>query len=215
MKIPFSIDEFLTVFENYNIALWPLQLLFYALAVAAIVLVIKDRPQSSRIVCAILAFFWVWMGLVYHILYFSAINKAAYIFGLVFIAQGIIFLYQGSIKQKIRLTFALDLRGVIAIVLIVYALVAYPLLGYLMGHVYPRTPTFGVPCPTTIFTFGVLLFSLNRIPWLITLIPLLWSAVGFSAALSLSINEDFGLVIAGILFAAMLLTHNPKSQVKI
>ena len=214
MKIPFSINDFLGVFENYNLSLWPAQILFYVLALVAMVMVIKNGPQSDRIVFAILAFFWIWMGLVYHILFFSAINRAAYLFGAVFIAQGILFLYQGSVRQNIRLRFILDAHGVIGIVLILYALVVYPLFGHLMGHVYPGTPTFGVPCPTTIFTFGILLFSLNRIPWFCVLIPLLWSLVGFSAALNLSIKEDFGLVIAGILSAVILLIYKPRHQVK-
>lgn len=215
MKIPFSTDEFLTVFENYNTSLWPVQVFFYLLAVVAIILVIKNGQQSNRIVFAILAFFWFWMGLVYHILYFSATNKAAYLFGVVFIVQGILFLFQGSIRQNIQLKFDLNLSGVIGVVLIVYALLIYPALGYLMGHVYPRTPTFGVPCPTTIFTFGMLLFSANRVRWFIVFIPLLWSVVGFSAANSLSIKEDFGLVIAGILSAFLLLIYNPRHQTNV
>ena len=121
MKIPFSINEFLGVFENYNLSLWPAQIFFYILALVAIVLVIKNGPQSGRVVFAILAFFWVWMGLVYHILYFSAINKTTYLFGTVFIVQGMLFLYQGSIRQNIRLKFILDVHGVIGIVLMLRA----------------------------------------------------------------------------------------------
>ncbi|WP_414541485.1 DUF6064 family protein [Nostoc sp. CCY0012] len=28
----------------------------------------------------------------------------------------------------------------------------YPLIGYALGRIFPTSPTFGVPCPTTIFT---------------------------------------------------------------
>jgi ammonia channel protein AmtB len=212
MKIPFSIDEFLTVFENYNRSLWPVQLVLHGLAFIVIGLVIMNRARSNRMVYLILAFLWVWMGLVYHIFYFSAINKAAYLFGVVFIIQGFIFLYFGAIKQKMELKAGIKLFQSIGIVFIAYSLILYPLLGYSLGHVYPRSPTFGVPCPTTIFTFGLLLFSVNRIPWFVIIIPFLWSVIGFFAAISLSIREDFGLVIAGVIASGILLFLKSGSQ---
>jgi len=57
---------------------------------------------------------------------------------------------------------------------------------------------FGVaPCPTTIFTIGMLLLARGRwVVWL-SIIPLLWSLVGLAAALQLGIPEDFGLPAAG------------------
>lgn len=212
MRVPFSIEEFLSVFENYNQSLWPVQIILYGLAFSAIVFLIRNEAGSSRIVFSILAFLWIWMGLVYHILYFSAINKAAYLFGTLFILQGFIFFYFGVVKQKLEFRADLKLVEVIGIVFMVYALLVYPLLGYSLGHVYPASPTFGVPCPTTIFTFGILLFSVERIQWYIIIIPLLWSCVGFFAALSLTIKEDFGLVIAGVLASFILLFLKPDHQ---
>lgn len=211
MSIPFSIEEFLSVFEKYNQSLWPVQLILYGLAFSAIFLLVRNGAGSSRIVFSILAFLWIWMGLVYHILYFSSINKAAYLFGALFILQGVIFLYFGVVRQKIELKANIKLVAVIGIVFIVYALVVYPLLGYSLGHVYPASPTFGVPCPTTIFTFGILLFSVKRISWYIIIIPFLWSVIGFFAAMTLSIKEDFGLVIAGLIATGILLFTKPVS----
>jgi len=119
MEIPFSIDEFLNVFKNYNLSVWPIQILFYLLAFVATLSIIKYKNQSSQIVFSILAFFWAWMGLVYHILYFSLINKAAYLFGTAFIIQSFLFLYYGAIKQKIQLKFNLKIPGVIGLLLFV------------------------------------------------------------------------------------------------
>ncbi|HZD54130.1 MAG TPA: DUF6064 family protein, partial [Woeseiaceae bacterium] len=42
--------------------------------------------------------------------------------------------------------------------MIVYAL-SYPLLAMAGVHARPRTPTFGVPCPTTLMTVGYLLMA--------------------------------------------------------
>ena len=106
---------------------------------------------------AILSFFWIWMGIIYHIINFSAINKAAYIFGAAFIFQGILFLYMGFFRQKITFRFYFDIYGITGGFLILFALILYPVLGYFQGHIYPSSPTFGLPCPTIIFTFGLLL----------------------------------------------------------
>lgn len=60
-------------------------------------------------------------------------------------------------------------------------------------------PVFGVtPCPTTIFTFGLLLWTASRVPLYIIVIPFIWSLIGVSAAINLGIIEDYGLVVAGV-----------------
>jgi len=81
----------------------------------------------------------------------------------------------------------------------------YPVLGYVLGHGYPNSPVFGVtPCPVTIFTFGLLLFA-NNVPKQILVIPLIWSVIGFSAALTMGIKEDIGLLAAGLVGTAMII----------
>ena len=212
MKIPFTTDEFLGVFELYNLSVWPSQLVLYALALVALMSLYRDDTRTHQVLFAVLSLLWAWTGLVYHIMYFSSINKAAYAFGLLFLAQSFIFVYTGIIRTKISFKFRLDKFTVIGIVFIAYALIFYPLLGIALGHVYPKSPTFGVPCPTTIFTFGVLLFSTHRIPFFVLVIPFAWSIVGFSAAFNLSIYEDIGLVISGIVSTVILtmLKKKPK-----
>ena len=72
------------------------------------------------------------------------------------------------------------------------------------GHVYPSTPTFGLPCPTTIFTLGLLCWADKKRPPIVWVIPILWSVIGFAAAYSLGIKEDIGLFVAGILIIILL-----------
>jgi hypothetical protein len=208
MKMPFTTDQFMEVFKNYNLSIWPLQILFYMLALLALLLVIIDIPLTNKINAAILAFFWLWMGLVYHILYFSAINPAAYIFGGAFILQGFLFIYLGVIRNKISFRLHIDFYSITGGLFIIFSLALYPMTGYLLGHVYPASPTFGLPCPTTIFTFGLLLLTDKKVPVSLLIIPLLWSVLGFSAAFALGIREDAGLLAAGIIFLASLVFRN-------
>ena len=202
--VPFTVAEFLSVFERYNNAVWPAQLAFYLMALLAIGLTFKDTKASNKTVSIILAVLWLWMGVVYHLLFFSRINRAAILFGAVFIAQSIVFIFISGLRETVLFRFRRDLRGILGAVFIVYALVIYPLLGMSFGHNYPAAPTFGVPCPTTIFTFGILLSAASRIPVYALIIPLIWSVFGFWAALSLGMIEDFGLLITGVITTVMI-----------
>ncbi len=204
MNLPFTINQFLEVFRQYNEAVWPAQILLNAFALAAVVLAFVNKVYAGKIISYILAFLWFWMGLIYHISFFSAVNPAAYVFGGGFIAQGAFFHWFGGFKNRIVYRARFDVRGSIGALLIVYALLIYPLLGYWIGHVYPHSPTFGAPCPTTIFTFGMLLWTEGKTPRYLLIIPALWSLLGFSAALTLGIQEDIGLLIAGIVGTAIL-----------
>lgn len=208
MKLPFTIEQFLDVFRQYNIEVWPIQVFLIMLAFAAVYFTISRKTYSGKIIVCILAFFWLWMGIIYHLVYFSRINKAAIVFGTLFIIQAFIFLYFGIIKNKLSFKLKTDKYGIAGIILIVFALLIYPLLGYWWGHIYPSSPTFGLPCPTTIFTFGILLFSVSKIPLWVIVIPFLWSVLGFSAAFSLGIKEDTGLLVAGLLSIVMILYRN-------
>ena len=167
-------------------------------------------PPPDKVIDSFLSFFWLWIGIVYHIIYFSVINKAAYFFGALFILQGIIFFIYGNISDKLLFRYNKSTYNYVGIVFILYALIVYPILGHILGHQYPRSPTFGLPCPTTIFTFGVLLFIDNRISIGVLIIPVLWSIIGFGAALNLSIYEDFGLLLAGLVGFSLLVMQNKK-----
>lgn len=213
MKIPFTIDQFLEVFKNYNTTVFPMQVVLLILAIIAIYFAVRNGPGKHKIIAAILAFFWIWMGVGYHLLFFSTINKAAYLFGGLFIVQGIIFYIWGIQKERLFFKFQPGLMGWIGGVFILYALVIYPILGYIGGHGYPYSPTFGLPCPTTIFTFGMLMWTPKRVPLGILVIPFLWSIIGFTAAFSLGVLEDSGLIIAGI--TALLLIRWQNQIVKV
>ena len=210
MKLPFTLEQFLDIFRQYNISVWPIQVVLVVLALAATYFSIFKRSYSDKIIVSVLTFLWLWMGIVYHLIHFSSINKAAIVFGLLFIIQALLIFYLGIIKNKLRFQFSLNRYGITGTVLILFALVVYPLLAYRLGHVYPSMPTFGLPCPTTIFTFGILLFSLSRVPFIVFIIPAIWSIIGFSAAVSLGMKEDTWLLIAALICTIMTIYKNMR-----
>jgi hypothetical protein len=212
MQLPFSIDAFLNVFKVYNESIFPLQIIFNLAALIIIVFLFKQTKNGDRFINLLLLFFWIWIGAVYHILFFTGINPAAYIFGGLFILQGIIFFIYGYLLKLQTFKFNNSINNYTGILFFIYALIIYPLFGHFSGHQYPYSPTFGLPCPTTIFTFGVLLFMDKKIPLTVLIIPFLWSLLGFSAALNLGIYEDIGLIVAGILGTGLMVLYNKKQS---
>lgn len=209
--MPFTVEQFFDVFERYNTSIWPAQLAAYGLGIAAIVLAFRDTATRSRIVSAILALFWIWMGVFYHIVHFSRINSAARVFGALFVVEGLLLIVAGGFFSKLRFRFRKGAIPAVGAVFIVYAMVLYPLIGMLFGHSYPRCPMFGVaPCPTTIFTFGVFLWASRRIPIPLVIIPFLWSLVGTSAAINLQVPQDYGLGLAGMLGMVLIVVRNRR-----
>jgi len=214
MNLPFSLADFLNVFKNYNQSIFPLQIVFNLVAFLCIYLLFTRNKSATRLISITLAFLWLWMGIVYHIIFFSEINTAAYIFGGLFILQGIMFTGCGLIRKKLSFKYTKSIYNYVGLIFLLYALIIYPVLGTFLGHAYPYSPTFGLPCPTTIFTFGILLFTNKKMPWHLLIIPLLWSIVGFTAALNLTIYEDTGLLVAGVTAFSLLLINNRKYFVK-
>ena len=212
MDLPFTVEQFTTVFERYNLAVWPAQILLGALGLIAVVLAARPRPHFGRIVSLILGFFWIWMGLVYHLRFFAAINPAAHGFAALFALQGTAFLIVGTARGDLSFRYRQDIQGVTGALVLAYALVVYPLLGILFGHAYPAAPTFGLPCPTTIYTFGLLLWTGRKFPRLILAIPLIWSVIGFSAALTLGMVEDTGLLVTGLAATALIIRRDRSER---
>ena len=203
MNLPFDATQFFDVFSQYNQRVWPAQLFLLLLALVAIMLAVSPRRWSGRTIMAILAFLWLWMGIVYHLAFFRTINPAAVLFGAVFVGQALLFAVLAVRRGGVHFRLAMTARGVTAVALFVYTFVAYPLIGYAIGHRYPGVPTFGLPCPTTMFTLAMLLVAQPRAPIVLLLVPFGWSLLGVSAAVQLGVWQDVGLLLAGVLTALL------------
>lgn len=201
--LPFTHAEFLDVFARYNLAVWPAQLLAYALGAAMLATLFLSRAQhTGRLIAAGLALMWAWTGVAYHWIFFAAVNKAAWVFGALFILQAVLFAHAAATK---RLEF--DGQGPpisrrLGWFLVVYATLLYPLVGIAAGSVYPAMPMFGItPCPVTLFTFGLLLLNTAPLSRWLLVIPVLWSLIGGSAAFLLHVPQDWLLLLsAGSVF---------------
>lgn len=207
-SLPFSTEEFYSVFGRYNEAVWPAQALLLTMALACIAAV-SFLPALSRGIPALLAALWAWMAVGYHFAFFSAINPAAWAFGAMCLVAAAVFAWEGA-RGRLVFQWLPGWRAAAGAALIAYALVGYPVLGTLFGSAYPRSPTFGLPCPTTIFTLGILLFAVRPVPRVVFVVPLLWSAIGSFAAFALGVAEDVGLLVAAAIVVPALVSNTPS-----
>lgn len=199
MQLPFTREQFFDLFADYNLALWPALVALWLASAAVGLLLFSSRRLPDRWTSALLAAHWAWSGLAYHAAFFTRINPAARIFAILFLVEAVLFVRVGIVQR--RLVFSRGRGGwaVVAWLLVAYALL-YPALNAVQHHTVARIPAFGVPCPTTIFTAGLLLLTGPR-SWPLAIVPVIWSLVAGSAAVLLDVRADYALPIAGVALA--------------
>ncbi|WP_204266727.1 DUF6064 family protein, partial [Escherichia coli] len=87
----------------------------------ALAMLFWPNPAASRIIAGILAAMWIWTGAIYHGLFFAPVNRAAYLFGLLFVAQGLIIFAVGARRVDHRFEFRAGPAAWGGVALAVYA----------------------------------------------------------------------------------------------
>jgi hypothetical protein len=201
MTLPFTRDEFFDVFAVYNQRLWPFALALWLLTAYTLVRLIRARSSGEPWwIPELLAIHWAWAGLAYHAAFFSSINPAAWVFSALFVLEAGLLLWYGVVRGPLQLSHGPLLQRLLSWGLIAYALL-YPAIVRAEGHAFPRLPTFGVPCPTTILTIGFLLAAGRSLPRVVAVIPLIWAFIAGSSAFLLGVRADLMLLAAGIALA--------------
>ena len=206
--MPFTAEEFLDLFALYNAALWPFAVTLWILTVLTYGASILRSATWTVVHRRLLAGHWIWAGVMYHALFFTRINPAAWLFAALFVAQGVIFIALRPPDPSF-VDHPGPIRRLVSTVLISYSLI-YPLIVWADGFTYPRMPTFGVPCPTVLLTIGFLIAS-STPSLLLAVIPLGWSLLGVSAVWLFGVRADAALPVAGIVLAADLIFR--RSQI--
>jgi len=196
MQLPFTREQFFELFAAYNEALWPAVVALWIASAVVVTVRLSARRPHDRWISGLLAGHWAWSALAYHLAFFTRINPAAWVFAALFLGQALLFFRVGVVQRRLSFAPWDDGWAPLAWVLIAYSL-AYPAINAIDHRSLLRIPTFGVPCPTTIFTAGVSMLAAPR-SWRLAAIPVIWSAIGGSAAFVLGVRADLVLPIAGL-----------------
>ncbi|MHA2164088.1 MAG: DUF6064 family protein [Candidatus Thorarchaeota archaeon] len=204
-----QVEEFFDLFGSYNEMYLIVIILTYVLAFVAMLMAFRKSDYSNRVISLTLTFLWLWIGIVFGFLVFGPVPAvmagieipgAWYLFGGIFVIHGIILLYFGVIKDAVSFTWKPDTQHYIGLLLILYGLVLYPLVGILTGRVFPEYPVFGIaPCPVTLFTIGLLLWSDVKPSLAFFAIPIFWGFMGIAPVLFYEVFADIGTVLAAII----------------
>jgi len=198
MKVPFTTEQFFNVFEKYNSTMFPVQIVILVLALTGIFLLHSKKVYKHKFIGAFLGLLWIWTGLVYHFAFFTEINKVAFAFGGIFILQGVLILIN-SFKEKLVFTFQPQAKDYIGYFFILFGLIIYPLIGYLTGGSMVKAISLGLPCPSTILTFGFLMLTNSKFPKYLLIIPSLWAIMGTSAAINFGVYQDYMMILAAVI----------------
>jgi hypothetical protein len=176
--LPFSARTYYRLFELYNTAIWPVQILTILLGLAILVLLRRLGPAQGRVISAILAACWLWVAWAFLLTRFATINWAALYFAAAFAAEALLLVLIGVAGGSICLPS--DGRWVTraGIGVFLFALVIQPLIGPLSGRLWSQMEIFGVaPDPTVVATLGLLIPSPHWSKWLLLAVPIMWCLV--------------------------------------
>ena len=210
MQLPFTKEQFFDLLVSYNEALWPAAVALWIASAVTVAVRLSTRRPHDRWIGALLVWHWAWSALAYHVAFFTRINPAAWLFAALFLGEAVLLFRVGIVQRRLSFAPWGNAWAPLAWGLIAYSL-AYPFINAIDHLSLLRIPTFGLPCPTTIFTAGVLMLATPRC-WSLTVIPVIWSAIGGSAAFLVRVPADVALPVAGIALAIYSVRRTTPEQ---
>jgi hypothetical protein len=186
----FSPRTYYRLFELYNAAIWPVQVVAAGIGIATVIAIVR---RHGRMLGALLALCWLWVAWAFHYERYAQINWAASWFAAAFAVQGLLL---GVVGGRVRLPPAgVELRVAASIVAI--TVLGYPLLAPLTGRTWTSAEVFGIaPDPTAIATVAAMAVVRGRIRWLLLIVPLLWCAVAAATLWTLGAPEALVMLAA-------------------
>jgi hypothetical protein len=197
----FSPQTYYRTIERYNLEIWPAQLVGVAIGLAIIALLMVKGATRERIIAALLAGGWLWIGWAFHYQRYTQINWVAPWIAAAFALESLLLAAIGGIAHRIVLWPAgREFR--IAIALIALIVVCYPLLAPLSGRPWTTAEAFGVAAdPTALVTVAILALARGRIKWLLLVIPTLWCL--FTVLTLWAMRSPEAVVVAGAALLAL------------
>jgi hypothetical protein len=209
----FSPRTYYRLFEIYNAAIWPLQILAAGLGLAIPVTLGRAAAAvRSRVIAVILAASWLWVGIAFHALRYTTINWGAAYFAWLFGLEAALLLLLGVVFARLPFERPCDRAGRAGMAIFLFALLVEPLLGPLLGHGWKGIQLFGVaPDPTAVATLGILLLARGRGRWLLLAVPVIWCALTGATLLAMK-APDFWVPPLAAVFAVSLAVWQSRAR---
>jgi hypothetical protein len=192
----FSPRTYRRLFELYNEAIWPGQLL--ALLLGTVLFACLLRGGRGRLVGAILAAVWLWVAWAFHLERYATINWVAPWFAAAFTVQAAL-LAGYAFADRLVLPPPADPVGRAGLGLVLFAVLAQPLVAPIAGRGWSAVEVFGIaPDPTVVATLAVLLVARGRNAWPLLPVPLIWCAISGATLWAMDEPDAFVLPAVGL-----------------
>jgi hypothetical protein len=205
------LNQFLAAFGRADTTAWPMQIVWYAAAVAMAGLALWPVRRSSQLICALAAAYFAWIGIGYFAWLSPGIGLSG-VWAAVFTLQAVLLVVSGVARSNLVIRPRRDLSSGLGAVFIAYALIGYPLVGVLGGHALRVVPLFGVsPCATVTFFFGLLLWAVPPAPKYLLLMPLAWALNAAPPNMSTGVVVDIGMLVAALITTGLIIWRDRAS----
>lgn len=200
----FSPRTYHRLFELYNAAVWPAQVVAVLLGLLALGLLRRGGAVAGPAVTAILAACWAWVAIAFHLDRYATINWAAPWMAAGFLAQAALLVWAGVVGGRLSVPPRFDAAGRAGVGIVLFALLAQPAIGLLLGRPWRQAEVFGIaPDPTAIGTLGLLLALAGPARWALMILPALWCAATGATLWAMSAPDAFVAPAAALLALAL------------
>jgi hypothetical protein len=193
----FSPRTYYRLIERHNLALWPAHVLALLLGIGIAAVLHRPTQARGRVVAAILAVLWAWVGWTFVLQRYATINWAAAWFAWLFAAEVLLLMWLGVVAARPRFGWKKGIPGILGGMLFAGSLGLYPLLALAAGRGWTQAEVFGIaPDPTALGTLGLLLLAEGtpRVRWSLLAAPMVWCLLSGATLLAMSSPEAWILL---------------------
>src|SRR5207244_6874069 len=151
------------------------------------------RAWADRAIPAALAAAWLSVSVGFLWMHYAAINWVAIYFVPVFVGEGLLVLWLGTVRGRLAFAAERSVPGMIGIALYVYALALHPLIALVAGRPLQAAEVVGIaPDPTAIPTLGLLTLAPRRAGTLpLIIMPIIWCLASALTLRTMSASEGW------------------------
>ena len=200
----FSSRTYYRLFEIYNAAIWPAQIVAIGLGLAILALSRRAAAARGRWIAAILAACWLWVAIAFHASRYATINWAAVYFAWAFGLEAALLIWIGIVRGRLTFERPADLAGGAGLWIFLFALAVEPCVGPLLGRGWKQVEVFGVaPDPTVVATLGIFLISRGRGRGWLMVIPAIWCSISGATLVAMKAPDAWIPPLAAALAVAL------------
>lgn len=194
----FSPTTYYRLFELYNQAIWPWQVVGPVAGIALLGLISRPGRWSGKAAAVLLAGCWLWVAWGYHHTQYATINWAADYLAAAFAVQAALLLGLGVVADGMGCLRSSPRRRMVGGGMLLFAIALQPLIGPALERSWMAVELFGLtPDPTVIGTLGVLVAAERRQEWL-WVVPLAWCAAGGATLWTMESPDALLLPLVGL-----------------